>query len=164
CDGWMMSMPNANFEAAADGTAVPGWCTEGPDPKGVDRAAGVAYTMANDAYLESWSTAQWNALAQHVVVPTCATLELGAYVWTSTNVTAGYFGVRDRPAEVVRSETRFGPLTGWYQRLSVRFPSRCTAEDRLYPGPVTYTAFVGFWSPGGYSWVMVDDFTIGRVA
>jgi hypothetical protein len=158
CDGWMMYMPNADFEAAADGTPVPDWCTEGPDTKGVDRGVGYAYSNANDAYIEARSTSQWNALRQNIVVPTCHTIELSGYVWTSSNVTAGYFGVRDYPAESVHTEVKFGPLSGGYQRLAVRFTSRCTPTDLFQPGPVNYSAFVGFWSPGGFSWLMVDDF------
>ncbi|GAA3435134.1 hypothetical protein GCM10018954_047380 [Kutzneria kofuensis] len=151
-------MPNASFEAAPDGTAVPNWCTEGPDTKGVDRNAGIAHSMANDAYIEARSTTQWNALTQNIVVPTCRTLDLSAFVWTSSNVTAGYFGVRAYPSVTPYKETKFGPLSNGYQQLSVRFASRCTPDDLIHPGPVTYTAFVGFWSPGGFSWLMADDF------
>ncbi|MFL6145062.1 MAG: hypothetical protein ACJ72N_24750 [Labedaea sp.] len=146
CDGWMMSMPNAGFEEPADGTPVPGWCTEGPDLKGVDRGIGWSRSGAGDVFIEAASTGQWNAVAQHVVVPPGRTVELSAYVWTSTYVTAGYFGVRDATGKVF-SEIRFGPLDG-YHRLAVRFSSGASSD---------YIAFVGFWSSGP-SWLVADDF------
>jgi hypothetical protein len=146
CDGWMMYMPNAGFEEPAGGTAVPGWCTEGPDLKGVDRGIGWSRSGTDDAFIEAASTGQWNALTQRIVVPAGRTVELSAYVWTSSSVTAGYFGVRDASGRVY-SETRFGPLDG-YHRLAVRFPSGASSN---------YMAFVGFWSPGS-SWLVTDDF------
>jgi hypothetical protein len=142
----MMSMPNAGFEAPTDGTPVPGWCTEGPDLKGVDRGIGWSRSGSDDAFIEAASTGQWNAVAQHIVVPAGRTVELSAYVWTSSNVTAGYFGVRVATGRVY-SEIKFGPLDG-YQRLAVRFLSGAANN---------YTAFVGYWSPGS-SWLVVDDF------
>ncbi len=154
CDGWMMFMPNAGFEDGVDGTPVPLWCSgEGPDVKGVDRGLGWSRSGANDAYIEAMSTSQWNALKQNIVVPRDRTVELSAYVWTSGNVTAGYFGVRNRSTGAVHREIRFGPLLG-YQRLSVLFPTGGSSD---------YTAFVGFWSPGGFSWLVVDDFQTSLV-
>jgi hypothetical protein len=69
-------------------------------------------------------------------------------------VTAGYFGVRIKNTGTVYREIKFGPLYG-YQRLSVRFPSAASNE---------YTAFIGYWSPGGFSWLVVDDFQTNLVA
>lgn len=146
CNGWMMSMPNAGFEAPADGTPVPGWCTEGPDLKGVDRGIGWSHSGADDAFIEAATAGRWNAVAQHIVVPPGRTVELSAYVWTSRFVTAGYFGVRDATGRVF-SEIQFGPLDG-YHRLAVRFPSGASSN---------YTAFLGFWSPGS-SLLLADDF------
>lgn len=151
CQGWMMYMVNSDFEASADGSAVPAWCTgEGPDAKGVDRGVGWSYAGANNAYIEATTTSRWNALTQHIVVPRDDTIELAAYVRTSSSVTAGYFGVRHKATGAVHREVRFGPLNVGYQRLSVRFPSEAGND---------YTAFVGYWSPGGFSWLVVDEVT-----
>lgn len=148
CDGWMMLMGNAGFESPSDGSPVPQWCTgEGPDIKGVDRGTGWAFRGSNNAYISSVSTGQWNALTQDIVVLPGQTIELSAYVLTHASVTAGYFGVRDRTTGAVYREVAFGPLME-YTRLSVRFPSG---------GSSNYTAFIGYWSPGGTSWLVVDE-------
>ncbi|GAA4444064.1 hypothetical protein GCM10023148_51050 [Actinokineospora soli] len=148
CQGWMMYLPNAGFEQPSDGSAVPMWCTgEGPDAKGVDRGTGWSRTGANNAYIEAVSTGRWNAITQHVVVPAGRTVELSGYVRTSSVITAAYFGVRHKATGAVHREVRFGPLTGGYHRLAVRFPAEVGE----------YTAFAGFWSPGGFSWLLVDD-------
>ncbi len=149
CQGWMMYMPNAGFEDPPDGTPVPSWCTEGPDVKGVDRGLGWSYREANDAYIEATSASQWNAIRQNIVVPQ-GTIELSAYAWTSDKVIAGYFGVRYKNTGIVYREVKFGPLRG-YQRLSVLFPAPAEGANE-------YTAFIGYWSPGGFSWLVVDEF------
>jgi hypothetical protein len=149
CQGWMMHMPNSGFEDPTNGSVAPYWCGEGPDPKGVDTSGAYSATGANSGYLLVQQTGgRWNALTQHIVVPANDTIELSAMVRTTANVTAAYFGVRDKATSRVHTEIRFGALTG-YTRLSVRFSSGASNN---------YTAFVGYWSPSGLSWLVVDDF------
>lgn len=154
CQGWMMGMPNYGFEDLPDGTPVPKWCAEGPDVKGVDRGIGWSYMEANDAYIEATSTSRWNAIRQNIIVPQ-GTIELSAYAWTSDKVIDGYFGVRIKNTGTVYREIKFGPLRG-YQRLSVLFPAPAVGANE-------YTAFIGYWSPGGFSWLVVDEFHLTRV-
>jgi hypothetical protein len=153
----MMSVPNGHFEFQSDGTPVPQWTGEGPDRKGVDRASQEtkqnqwAHCGTSNAFIEASSTGQWNALTQGVSVTPKQTVEVSAYVWTSAQVKEGYFGVRTAGSPMPYKEVKFAALSGGYQRLSVQF----------WSGPASgYTIFVGFWSPGGFSWLVVDDIDV----
>jgi hypothetical protein len=152
CDGWMMVV-NGGFEAAPGGaTPIPGWCMEGVDTRGVDRGLGIAYAGSNDAYIESYTPGHWNAITQHQWLEG-QKFVARAWVRTSGNVVNAYFGVRMGGSPKVHMERRFGPLTNGWTLLEVPF-SRGNLND--------VTIFVGYWSPGGYSYLMVDEVSLVR--
>lgn len=148
CDGWMMSIRNFGFEETPDGTAVPGWCAEGAGTVGVDQAAGWSRTGDNNAYLQT-DTPQWTAMTQYLPLPGDPNyrFELHGWLRTSSNVTHGRFGVRSG-ATTVLSEVKFGTVVAGYREFVVSF------RGGGLPG---LTVFAGYWSPVGFSWVLVDD-------
>jgi hypothetical protein len=162
-DGWMMAMPNNDLEAGDTAPQpIEWWCTQGPDTKGVDRAQGWAYQGENNAYIEAWSTSQWNEISQNVVVPNQRTIELSAYVATSSNIQWSYIGVRDKATGAEYARHWIGAVGGrqpdgsvQYVRTSVLF----RPNQPVPAGAVThYTAYIGYITPGGYSEMMVDYF------
>jgi hypothetical protein len=150
CEGWMMAVNDPSFEDSSAAMS-PAWCTEGPGLMGIDRATGWSRTGANNAYIEASDTS-WSSILQHLPVPPSPGLCLAVhgFVYTSGNVTGGYFGVRSGRTGTPYAEVRYGPLPD-YIELSVPFLTNGSAE---------MTVFVGYWSPGVYSWTVIDDITI----
>jgi hypothetical protein len=67
----------------------------------------------------------------------------------SSNVAAGYFGVRS-PGGAVISEATFGSLPTYTQK-TVAFNSGSNTS---------VTVYAGFWGPGADSWIRLDDVSL----
>ncbi len=128
------------------------WNAEGAIT-GIDLNLGFQLAGANNGFAWTRDTG-WQAITQYVPVPTedCY-FRFSGWVRSSPNVTAGYFGVRDAATNQVLSEVPFQRL-GAYTYLDVPVFTRCAAAVR---------PFVGYWGPGGDSWIQVDDLRLSRM-
>ncbi|MCE6999093.1 hypothetical protein LZG04_30450 [Saccharothrix sp. S26] len=149
---WVRRGPNlvadAGFEQQREFAVRPPWGSEGPDLKAIDLDRGFAKSGADNAFIRTSSRA-WNAVTQFVPVTPHTTYRLHAWVRTSGNYTAGFFGVRPHNGTPF-VETGFGAGTG-YRLLTVTFDSGTAGG---------VTVFSGYWAPGVDSWMQVDDVTL----
>jgi Domain of unknown function (DUF4185) len=136
------------------GPVGPPWATEGPDPHGVDSGLGFSHGGGYNAWIHPANRASraWNAVTQDVTVAPHTRYTLTGWVQTSANLSDGYFGVRGSDGQTVLAETRFAAL-GPYTRLSVSFDSGDNDKIKI---------FAGYWSPGGDSWLRLDDTGLSR--
>ncbi|GAB2997200.1 hypothetical protein [Saccharothrix stipae] len=127
------------------------WRAEGPDPKGVDINLGLQQSGRKNGFL--WSAGRtWNAITQVVPVQPHRVHVLRGWVRTSGNVTGGFFGVRAGTGAAPHTERHFTAANHVQYRL---------VEIPFNPGPNgEMTVFVGYWGPGGESWVQVDAISV----
>lgn len=140
------------FEAQTTSTIAAPWAGEGPDTKGIDINNGFAHSGANNAWIHPANTAttSWNAITQTIPVSPNTAYTLTGWIQDSSNVSAGYFGLRDGGTSTVLAETKFGSLPG-YTQLAVTFNSGANT---------TVTIYAGYWAPGADSWLRLDDFDL----
>lgn len=136
---------DADFELQPGDTVSTPWIAEGR--AGIDIRRGLSQHGIKNAWARNISG--WNAIRQPVRLTAGVTYTLRAFVRTSGNVTAGYFGFRDAAQRPV-SEIRFGPLPA-YTQLSVRFRPNRTGG---------FNIFTGFHAPGQDAWIQVDNVSI----
>lgn len=87
----------------------------------------------------------WSDIHQTVVLEPDTNYRLSAWVRTSANNAAGYFGIRSTTAIV--AETHYGAATTW-TRLDVTFNSGSTTSADV---------FVGLWGVTETTWAQIDD-------
>lgn len=128
---------NAGFESGQADWSCLGGC-------GVDAGAGLARSGANNGWVRA--TGGWNDLHQTLAVAPNHTYTVTAWIRTSGNATAGYFGLRTITGSVV-GETQFGPLASGYQQVTATVAT----------GPNTQLViYAGLWANGD-TWLQLDD-------
>ncbi|QXE25276.1 carbohydrate-binding protein [Richelia sinica FACHB-800] len=135
--------PYSNLDFEQQPTSY--WKLEGR--AGFDINKGYSFKGFNNAWMRNVSG--WNGLRQQVRLKPNSNYILEAYVRTSSNVTDGYFGVRDTQQKVW-SEIKFGSLPQ-YTKLTLPFRTGNAS---------TYNIFTGFWALGQDSWVQVDTYSL----
>ena len=128
---------NPGFES----TSLAPWACAGTC--GVDRGLGLARSGTGNGWVRSSSG--WNDLHQTISVLPGRTYRITAWVRTSSNNGAGYFGLRTLGGQVL-GERHFGALGG-YTLLSV---------DVATGANTSLVAFAGLWANGD-TWLQVDD-------
>lgn len=131
-----------SFERDTIGTT---WACKGGC--GVDKQTW-GLTGINNAWIAA--VTGWTDIHQSVTVAPNTNYTLTAWVRTSANSTAGYFGVRS-PTAIV-AEIPYGPSTGW-KRLVVRFNSGSSTS---------LEAFAGLWGVTTNTWAQIDDVTLTK--
>jgi hypothetical protein len=127
------------------------WILEGNG--GVDVNLGSQHGGANNAFTYNHGYG-WNAITQYVPIsPDDCFFRFNGWVRTSPNVSGGYFGVRNAATNQVLAEVPFQSLGG-YTFLNVNVFTGCVGAVR---------PFVGYWGPGAWSWMQVDDLTLSRM-
>jgi S-formylglutathione hydrolase FrmB len=129
---------NGGFESAA---LAPWVCT---GSCGADHGAGLARTGTGNGWVRN--TTGWNDVHQTIAVTPNRNYTISAWVRTSANNNAGYFGLRTTGGQVL-GEQSFGRLDG-YTKLTVTVSSGANTS---------LVAFGGLWANGGDTWLQVDD-------
>jgi hypothetical protein len=113
---------------------------------GADHGAGLARTGVGNAWVRH--NTGWNDINQRVTVQANKTYTLTAWVRTSANNNAGYFGVRTTGGQVV-AERQFGRYDGYTQlTVTVNTGSNTTLD-----------VFAGLWANGD-TWFQLDDVSL----
>jgi|SRR6266498_4633020 len=133
---------DGDFEAQRSGYVSTPWKPEGR--AGIDVRRGFSYSGANNAWARN--IVGWNGIRQKVRLVAGNVYKLKAFVRTSGNVRAGYFGFRNASQRPL-SEIKFGKLVT-YRELRVSFRPTWTG---------TYYVFTGFWAPGQDAWIQIDN-------
>lgn len=137
-----------SFEEQSSDTLSAPWILEsgkgGVDLQGNSRAGSRNIWLRN--------ASGWNAIKQTVEVKPDTEYELKAFVRTSQNNNAGYFGVRDSTGKIMK-ETKFERYDQ-YAPLTVRFNSG---------KETSVTVFTGMHA-GGDTWVQADDYSLRQVS
>jgi hypothetical protein len=114
---------------------------------GVDAGIGNAHAGANNGWVRN--TTGWNDIHQTVAVAANTNYTLTGWVRTSSNNSAGYFGVRDLGGAVI-GETQYSAL-GAYTKLTVH----------LFSGSRTsVVVYGGLWAVNGDTWAQLDDVSL----
>jgi S-formylglutathione hydrolase FrmB len=129
---------NPGFEGGQGGWGCLGTC-------GVD-GAGLAHGGNGNAWVRN--TEGWNDVDQTLAVAPNKTYTVSAWVRTSANNTAGFFGLRT-PTGQVLGEKSFGDLPG-YTKLTVTVNSGANTS---------LTVFGGLWANGD-TWAQLDDVSV----
>jgi S-formylglutathione hydrolase FrmB len=132
---------DGDFEAAGLGP----WACQGNC--GADHGAGLAHGGTGNGWVRN--TSGWNDLHQTIAVTANQTYTITAWVRTSANNNAGYFGLRT-PGGQVLGETTFGRSDG-YTQITKTVNSGANASLVIY---------AGLWANGGDTWAQVDDVTV----
>lgn len=133
-----------SFEQQASGTISAPWKLEA-GKGGIDIAA-MSRAGSKNVWLRNGSG--WNAITQSVQVAANTEYKLTAFVKTSQNNNAGYFGVRGSAGNILK-ETKFERHDN-YSLLTVRFNSGSNTE---------VTVFTGMHANGD-TWVQADDYLL----
>jgi S-formylglutathione hydrolase FrmB len=128
---------NGGFESAG----IAPWACAGNC--GADHGAGLARTGTGNGWVRNSSG--WNDLHQTITVTPNRNYTVTAWVRTSANNTAGYFGLRTTAGQVL-GERSFGRLDG-YTKLTVTVASGANSSLVVYSG---------LWANGD-TWLQVDD-------
>ncbi len=115
-------------------------------PCGTDDLGAFSHTGGSNGWVRSDS--DWNDLHQTVVVDPNRTYTISAWIRTSPNTTAGFFGARTTDGHVI-GEQSFAALGG-YTQLSVTVSSGSQHALDVY---------AGFWADGD-TWLQLDDVSI----
>lgn len=140
---------NQPYTQATYSVAAP-WSTEGTDQIGIDVDNGHQHSGAKSAFIRTSNT-NWNAIKQTLTVTPNTQYVLTGWIKTTSNVTSGYFGVRDSAGNVLK-QVQYGNTP--YAPLTVSFNSGNNS---------TLTVFAGYWGPGPAgtdSWINIDDITL----
>ncbi|WP_028610183.1 DUF4185 domain-containing protein [Paenibacillus harenae] len=137
---------HAGFESQPSATVSSPWYVNGN--AGIDRSAGFAHTGLNNAFAR-YGTG-WNAVKQEVYVEKNTNYTLSAWIRTSSNNNAGYFGARWLGGGAILNEKTFGSLAD-YTKHTVTFNSGSRSSVEVY---------AGMWANGGDTWIQVDDFSL----
>jgi S-formylglutathione hydrolase FrmB len=135
---------------AGNVTADPGFESAGMGPWhcsgqcGIDQGLGNGHSGANNGWVRN--TTGWNDIDQTVTVAPNTYYTLTGWVRTSSDNSAGYFGVRDTSGNVI-NETEYNALNG-YTDLSVSFYSGSHTSVVVYGG---------FWAQNQDTWMQMDD-------
>ncbi|MFC5448708.1 hypothetical protein [Paenibacillus aestuarii] len=129
------------------GTISAPWGFEGTDSHGIDVSNGHQHGGAKSAYIRTSGTG-WNMITQTINVTPNTNYVLSGWVLGSSNITGGYFGVRNSSNAVIK-EVQYGSMP--YTKLTVSFNSGSSSTVKIY---------AGFWGPGSDSWINVDDITL----
>jgi S-formylglutathione hydrolase FrmB len=113
---------------------------------GADHGAGLAHTGSGNGWVRN--TSGWNDLDQTISVASNHTYSVSAWIRTSANNTAGYFGLRTVDGHVV-GETHFTQLGG-YTKVTATVNSGSNTSLVVY---------AGLWANGD-TWAQVDDVTV----
>jgi S-formylglutathione hydrolase FrmB len=131
---------NPGFESGMAPWTCSGSC-------GVDIGLGNAHSGNNNGWVRN--SFGWNDIEQTVSVVPDTTYTLTGWIRTSSNNTAGYFGLRDLQGNVI-GQTQYGSLPN-YTQLSVT----------INVGPVNKVVlFAGLWAVNGDTWAQVDDVSL----
>jgi hypothetical protein len=133
-------------QQGSDSVAAP-WILDGNG--GVDRGIGQAYSGASNGWLRS--TNGWHNIFQPVAVVPNQRYRASVWLRTSSNNSAGYFGVRT-PGGAVIAERGYGDFPD-YTEVSVEFYTG---------GNSTVHVFAGMWAASGDTWVNIDDVSVVR--
>ena len=132
---------DGDFEAAGLGPwACTGNC-------GADHGAGLSHGGTGDGWVRN--TSGWNDLHQTIAVLANHTYTVSAWVRTSTNNNAGYFGLRTTGGTVV-GETSYARLDAYTQITRTVNSGNNT----------TLVIYGGLWPNGGDTWAQIDDVTV----
>jgi hypothetical protein len=142
---------DGGFEQQQRANICPPWQFEGTGFKGIDLDKGLAQSGRNNAFIRTPEKA-WNGVRQFVRTKPGKPYMAEISIRTSPNVRDGYFGVRNEVGGVVK-EVKFGPLPQ-YKRLVVAFKGPARQTGVMF--------FVGYWGPGGDSWIQIDDASCGQ--
>ncbi len=145
CEPYILK--DTGFEAQLNNSLSIPWVFEGTASKGISKGTGSAHTDSNNAWIRT-SDSSWSALKQSVTVTANTNYVLSGWIKTSSNVTSGYFGVRNSNGTVLK-EVKYGKL-GEYTKLTISFNSGSNTS---------VTIFGGFWGAGSDSWVNIDSLT-----
>ena len=132
---------DGDFEAAGMG---PWACTA---QCGVDHGAGNARTGTGNAWIRN--TSGWNDIHQSFTVTPNTSYTVSAWIRTSANNNAGYFGLRTTGGQVV-GEQQFASFGG-YTKVTRTVNSGSNSSLVIY---------AGLWPNGGDTWAQVDDVTV----
>ena len=110
---------------------------------GLDRNTGLARTGVGNGWVRN--TSGWNDVHQTISVQSNRTYTITAWIRTSANNTAGFFGLRTTGGQVV-GERSFGRLDGYTQQ-SVTVSSGSNTS---------LVAYAGLWANGD-TWLQIDD-------
>jgi hypothetical protein len=114
---------------------------------GVDQNAGNAFSGANEGWVRNFSG--WNDIDQTVPVAPNTVYTLTGWLRTSSNNSAGYFGVRDTSGNVI-GEDEYNSLPG-YTQLTVTLNSGNNSSVVVYGG---------LWAQNGDTWAQLDDVSL----
>lgn len=134
-----------SFENQGSGAIASPWILESGNG-GVDRNHAFSRGGANNVFLRN--DTGWNGIKQDVPVTPNTEYELSAFLRTSQNNNAGYFGVR-APDGTILKELNYGRLDN-YSKQTIRFNSGSNAS---------VTVFTGLWANGD-AWVQADDYSL----
>ncbi|TLS49524.1 DUF4185 domain-containing protein [Paenibacillus antri] len=133
-----------SFEAQTSGTVSAPWTLEAGNG-GIDRGT-FARGGRNNVWLRNASG--WNAVTQTIPVTPHTEYRLKAFVRTSTDNQAGYFGARGSDGSILQ-EVKFERFDS-YSPLTVRFNSGDHASVTIFAG----------MHASGDTWVQADDFSL----
>ena len=134
---------NAVADSGFESPGLAPWVCNGTC--GADHGAGLAHSGTGDGWARN--TSGWNDVHQVITVTPNRTYSISAWIRTSTNNTAGYFGLRTTGGQVL-GEQQFGSLGG-YTKLTVSVNSGAQTSVEIY---------AGLWASGD-TWLQVDDVT-----
>jgi S-formylglutathione hydrolase FrmB len=135
------SFADGDFEAAGLGP----WACQGNC--GADHGAGLAHAGTGNGWVRN--TSGWNDLHQTIAVTPNHTYTISAWIRTSANNNAGYFGLRT-PGGQVAGETTYGRLDA-YTKVTTTVNSGSNTSLVVY---------AGLSANGGDTWAQVDDITV----
>jgi S-formylglutathione hydrolase FrmB len=116
---------------------------------GADHGTGASRTGTGNGWVRN--NTGFNDLHQTIAVSANRTYAVTVWIRTSTNNTAGYFGLRTLGGQVV-GEQQFGRLDGYTQRTV----NVATGSN------TTLVLFAGLWANGD-TWMQIDDVSAVRL-